>query len=591
MRAACYLPPRMPPAANRPSIALRILNVIEVLGNKLPTPTTLFVIFCLVTLPVSYVADALDWQVTAVEPRAVVGPDGKPVINPSTGRPKIELVTQNVVEVRPVRDENGHPVLDARNQLKTETVVTDQPRIISVRSLLSADGIYHVLSRMVFNFINFPPLGIVVAVLLGVAVAEKSGLLAALLRSAGPLVPRPLVTPALVFLGTTSSVASDSGYVVLPPLAAALFISAGRAPLAGIAAVFAGIAGGFSANIFLTGIDPVMSSLSTAAAHAIQPGYTVQPTATWFFAASSGVILSIAGWAVTAWITEPRLARDPDTSGTGVALPPDPLSAAEKRGIGLGLLAMLVILGLFFASILIPGWPLHGTGPSAPRADGRIDTVDRWSIAIVPAMFLIFLIPGILFGWSTGAVKGEKDVMKMMAQSVGEVAPMIVLAFFAGQFIDFLRYSRLDQLTAMTGGKALASLDMHWSILIVLFILLTIGLDFMVSSMSAKYTMMAPIFVPMFMLIGLAPELTQAAYRVADSVVNMITPLNAYLIIILAVIQKYRPQAGIGTILSLMIPYSITFTIVWTIWLLIWVWFGFPLGIGSQLWYQPPALP
>jgi aminobenzoyl-glutamate transport protein len=581
----------MPPPATRPGLALRILNVIEVFGNKLPTPTTLFVIFCLAALPVSYLADALDWEVAAVEPRAVMGPDGKPVIDPSTGRPEIKLAPQKVVEVRPVRDRDGHPVLDANNQLRTESVVTDQPRLITVRSLLSADGIYHILSRMVFNFINFAPLGIVISVLLGVAVAEKSGLIAALLRSVGPLVPKPLVTPALVFLGTTSSVASDAGYVVLPPLAAALFVSAGRAPLAGIAAVFAGIAGGFSANVFLTGIDPVMSSLSTSAAQTIEPGYVVQPTATWFFAASLGLILSLAGWAVTAWITEPRLARDPDTSGTGLAQPPEPLSRAEKRGLVLAGLAMVVIFGLFAASILIPGWPLHGTGPSAPRADGRVDTVNRWSVAIVPTMFLVFLVPGILYGLATGAVKGEKDVMRMMGQSVGEVAPIIVLAFFAGQFIDFLKYSRLDQMTAMTGGKALASLDMHWTLLIVLFILLTIGLDFMVSSMSAKYTMMAPIFVPMFMLIGLAPELTQAAYRVADSVVNMITPLNAYLIIILAVIQKYRPKAGIGTILSLMIPYSITFTIVWTVWLLIWVWAGLPLGIGSRLWYSPAALP
>lgn len=579
----------MPPPTNRPSLALRILNVIEVIGNKLPTPTTLFVIFSLVVLPVSYIADTLNWKVAAVEPRAVIGPDGKPVIDPSTDRPKIELVPQHVVEVRPVRDAEGHPVLDAGNRLLTESVVTDEPRIITARSLLSADGIYHILSRMVFNFVNFAPLGIVISVLLGVAVAEKSGLIAGILRSAGPLVPKRLVTPALVFLGTMSSVASDAGYVVLPPLAAALFVAAGRAPLAGIAAVFAGIAGGFSANIFLTGIDPVMSSLSTSAAQTIDAGYVVQPTATWFFAASSGFILSMAGWAVTSWITEPRLAKDPDTSGTGQALPPDPLNAAEKRGLLLAVVAMVAILGLFAACILVPGWPLHGTGASAPRADGRVDTVSRWSVAIVPTMFFVFLIPGIIYGLAAGTVKGEKDVMKMMGQSIGEVAPMIVLAFFAGQFIDFLRYSRLDQMAAMTGGTALASLDMHWSLLIVLFILLTIGLDFMVSSMSAKYTMMAPIFVPMFMLIGLAPELTQAAYRLADSVVNMITPLNAYLIIILAVIQKYRPKAGIGTILSLMIPYSITFTIVWTIWLLIWVKLGLPLGIGSQLWYTPAS--
>lgn len=576
---------------NSQSVALRILNFIEVLGNKLPTPTTLFVIFSLTVVPISHIAQVYDWKVAAVEPRAVLGDDGKPIINADSGRPKIELAPQYVSEVRPVLDENGHPLLDANNQLKTKTVVTDQPRIITVRSLLTPDGLYHIASRLVFNFVNFAPLGIVIVVLLGVAVAEKAGLIAALLRSVGPLVPKQLVTPALVFLGTTSSVASDSGYVVLPPLAAALFVSAGRAPLAGIAAVFAGIAGGFSANLFLTGIDPVMSSLSSNAAQTIHAGYTVQPTATWFFAASSGVILSLAGWAVTAWITEPRLARDPDTSGTGIAQPPEPLTFGEKRGIVLAGVAMLLIVGLFIASILIPGWPLNGKGPAAPTPEGRIATVDRWSVAIVPTMFLIFLVPGILFGMSTGAVRGEKDVMKMMGQSVGEVAPVIVLAFFAGQFIDQLRYSRLDQMAAMSGGTALASLDMHWALLIVLFILLTIALDFMVSSMSAKYTMMAPIFVPMFMLIGLAPELTQAAYRVADSVVNMITPLNAYLIIILAVVQKYRPQAGIGTILSLMIPYSITFTIVWTLWLLAWVWFDLPLGIDSRLWYHPAGTP
>lgn len=572
---------------DRPGIAMRVLNFIEVVGNKLPTPTTLFIIFILMVIPLSHLAATNGWRVMAVEPKAVLGADGKPIVNPSTGRPKIELAPQHVTEVRPVRDAAGHPVLDAGNKLVTEVVVTDKPREIVARSLLSADGIYHIASTMVFNFINFAPLGIVISVLLGVAVAEKTGLIAALLRSASPLVPRALVTPALVFLGTMSSVASDSGYVILPPLAAALFISAGRAPLAGIAAVFAGIAGGFSANLFLTGIDPVMASLSTNAARTIAPGYVVQPTATWFFAASSGVILAIAGWAVTAWVTEPRLAKDPETSGSGVVAPVDRLTREERRGVILAIAAMVGLLGLFFACVFIPGWPLHGTGPTAPRPDGRIDIVDRWSVAIVPTMFLIFLIPGLLYGLSTGTIKGEKDVMRMMSQSVGEVAPIIVLAFFAGQFIDYIKYSRLDQMMAMTGGSALASLDMHWALLIVLFILLTIALDFLVSSMSAKYTMMAPIFVPMFMLIGLAPELTQAAYRVADSVVNMITPLNAYLIIILAVVQKYRPQAGMGTILSLMIPYSITFTVVWTVWLLIWVWIGLPLGIDSNLWYHP----
>lgn len=574
----------MPTAPESPPARRGLLDWVEWIGNKLPDPALLFVFGALLVMGISAIGAAMAWSVQPMKLEIITEPvldeAGRPVIDEATGQARLA----------PATGDDGRP----RTRLVPDLSRNDgQP--FTARSLLSADGLYYALSSMVDNFVNFPPLGVVLVGMLGIGLAEKSGFIGAALKAVMLVVPRSLLTPTMVFMGIMSSLGTDAGYIVLPPVAAALYKSVGRSPLAGIAAVFAGVAAGFNANLLVTSLDPLLAGLSTAGAQSVDPEYAVDPRANWWFMIVSTIVITLAGWATSALLVERRFARKgPDDGG------PSPVDAAELeaqrmtgrewRGLGWSVLVVLVASGAVVACALLPGWPLddgRGRLGAIPGLFRAADHFDRWVESIVPLLFLLFLLPGVVYGVATGAIRRGADMARLMVESMASMAPIIVLSFFAAQFIEYFKYSNLDKMLAYSGGAILAESGLNPSSLIVAFILLTAVFNLFIGSMSAKYSMFAPIFVPMFMLVGISPELTQCSYRIGDSVSNVITPLNAYLVIILVVMQKHAPKAGMGTLISTMLPYTLVFTVVWTALLLAWIALGLDLGPGGPLEYVP----
>ncbi len=499
-----------------------LLAQVELVGNRLPHPATLFFFAALIVMFVSQLAALLGWQVT----KTVTGSDG----------------------------------------------VQRQVDVIAV-GLLDSDGIWWAMSHMVDNFMSFPPLGLVLAAMLGIGVAERSGLIAALLKTSVGKTPASLLTPTVFFLAIMSSMALDAGYVVLPPLAAALYLAMGRSPLVGIATAFAGVSAGFSANLFITALDPLLAGFSQAGAQLLDESYQVSATANWWFMIASTLTLTGVGWWVTAKLVEPRLATH---SGVEVVIPEhDEQEGDVARGLrwaGFSLIAILIVFALL---IFVPDAPLYGQGKR----------FDRWIEAVVPLILIFFIVPGIAYGFGSGSLKSDKDIARLMSDSMSGLGSYIVLAFFAAQFIAFFKYSHLGEMLAIVGGQLLAQAEFSPAFLIAAFMLVVMAGNLFMGSASAKYAFFAPVFVPMFMQVGISPELTQAAYRVGDSVTNVITPLNPYMVIVLAFLQRYAPKAGIGTLIALMLPYAVVFAVCWLILLLVWMATGMSLGPAGPLWY------
>jgi aminobenzoyl-glutamate transport protein len=400
----------------------------------------------------------------------------------------------------------------------------------------------------------------------------------------------------IVFLGVMSNTASDAGYIILPPLAAALYLALGRPPLAGIAAAFAGVAGGFSANLLIASTDALVAPLTERGARVLDAGYTVLPTCNWYFLAASTFVVTAVGWWVTAMIVEPRLVK---AAGYDLSeAESQSLSDLERKGLRWALFAMILAAAIIAGVIAIPGAPLSGDMPAPPPTFGPIP-VDppatppttaaqpRWSQGIVPFILVGFFLPGLAYGLATGAIKKSSDITRALVASMASMAPIIAMAFFAAQFIECFKFSRLDAMLANAGGKALVAADLPKPLLLVGVVLLVMIINVLMSSMSAKWTALAAILVPMLMMAGISPELTQAAYRVGDSVTNIVTPLNTYIIVILAAVQRYRKDAGIGNLIAMMLPYTLVLSVVWTLFLLGWVAMGWKLGPNAPLWYSP----
>jgi aminobenzoyl-glutamate transport protein len=536
-----------------------LLDTIERLGNKLPDPATLFLGGALALVVLSDVAVRAEWSVEKLATRevraAVVDSAGAPVLDPATGQP----VTRGVLD-------------PATGELARESFTQH----VTPRSLLSSEGAYFALSSLVDNFKNFPPLAIVLVGMLGIGLAERAGLIGVLLRRTLGAAPPALLTPVVVFLGVMSSIAVDAGYVVLPPVAAALYAAAGRSPLAGIAASIAGVAAGFSANLLPSGLDALLMGFSTAAARLVEPTYSVEATANLYFMQASTIVLTLVGWLVTARWVEPRLAAASEglTGPTENAV----LSDAERRGLRVAVVVGTALLLLLGAAVLVPGAPLHGAA-----ANGN----PRWVGAIVPLLFVMFFVPGLAYGFTAKTLRSDRDAAKILGETMAAMGPYIVLAFFAAQFIEYFRWTGLGEMLAISGGNALSRADLPTPLLLACFVGVVTLANVAIASMSAKYAFLAPVFVPMFMQVGISPELTQVAYRVGDSVTNCISPLNPYLVIALVLMQRYAPKSGLGTLLAMMLPYAFSFLLVWTALLLAWVGFGLPLGPAGPLTFTP----
>ncbi len=457
---------------------------------------------------------------------------------------------------------------------------TDEP--LRVVNQLTGENLAAFLAGMVETFITFHPLGVVLVAMLGVGVAEHTGLVRATLRHLLAGSSGRWLAPGVVLVGVLSHIAADAGYVVVIPLGAVIFMAAGRHPLAGIAAAFAGVSGGFSAGFLPTAIDPLLQGITQEAGRIMDNTLQVNPLANLGFTAVSCLLIVPLGWYITERIIEPRL-RDTPVDGDGADEAPrmEALSALEKRG----LCGAAAAAGVGMALLVVAMLPAD----SALRApDGEITSFDAPLMqSIVPLIFLLFLIPGLVYGYLAGTIAGHRDVVDGMSRAMSGMGYYIVLAFFAALFIDAFARSNLGLLVAVYGAEGLRALDLPAQVTIVGVILLTGLANLFIGSASAKWALLAPILVPMLMGLGIAPELTQAAYRVGDSATNIITPLMPYFPLVVVYCKRYYSGAGIGTLISLMLPYSVAFLIAWTLLLLGYWALGLPLGLQSAYTWSP----
>lgn len=501
------------------------LDFVERAGNKLPDPITVFVLLALAALAVSWIAAKLGASV-----------------------------------VHPVSGETIHAI-----------------------NLLDGAGIRLVLTQMVDNFTGFKPLGVVLVAMIGIGVAERSGLFAALLKALVMAVPAKLVTPTVVFAGIASNVAADAGYVILTPLAAMLYASLGRHPLAGLAAVFAGIGGGFSANLLVTSLDPLLAGITTEAAQVLDPDYDVNATASYYFMAASVVLLTVVGTFVSDHIVEPRLGKWENNSIQPVESI-DRLERHEVRGLkAAGITAALTLVAMFLL-VWSDNAPLRDPAASADASTAV--QIKPFFDSMVALLAIFFLLPGLVYGIIARQVKSDRDAARMMSETMAQMGSYVVMAFFAGQFLAYFSWSNLGLIIAVSGAEFLKAINLQGPMLMIAFVIVAAGINLFMASASAKWAIMAPVFVPMLMLLGWSPEATQGLYRVGDSITNVITPLNYYLPILIAVAQRYVPKAGMGTIISAMLPYSIAFGICWTAMIVVWLNLGLPVGPDAPLHYS-----
>lgn len=501
----------------------KFLNFIEVGGNKLPHPVTLFAIFSLIIMVISAITASAGIKVSY---------------------------------------QKGGEVVE-----------------VAAKSLLNAAGLRYVFNSMVGNFTGFAPLGTVLVALLGVGVCESTGLMSSVIKKVVMATPRRAITAMVVFAGVMSNIASDAGYVVLVPLGAIIFLSFGRHPIAGLAAAFAGVSGGFSANLLVGTLDPLLGGLTTAAAQLLNKDYVVSATANWYFmAASTFIIVAIGSW-ITEKVVEPRLG-----AYTGEALVEGDLNTIteqEKKGLRYAGISFVI----FIAVMLFLTLPGNAILKEAAK-EGAVPTLANWTAkGLVPTLMFFFLIPGIFYGIGAKTITSDKDVANMMGQAMATMGGYLVLAFAASQFIAYFGYTNLGTVLAVKGADTLKAIGFTGFPLIIAFIVLTGFINLFMGSASAKWAIMAPVFVPMLMQLGYSPEFTQVAYRIGDSTTNIISPLMSYFAVIVAFAQKYEKKMGMGTLIATMLPYSMFFMLGWTILLLVWYMLGLPVGPGAPLHY------
>jgi para-aminobenzoyl-glutamate transporter family len=501
--------------------ATRALDKVEVVGNKLPDPAIIFFLCLLVV-----------WFLSAIMSQFAFD-----ALDPRTGQ------------------------------------------AVVINNLLTGESLADFLSRMVTIFTGFAPLGVVLVAMLGVGVAEHSGFISAGLKRMLDSTPRTFLTPMVVLVAIVSHTATDAGYVLVIPLAGVIFYAMGRHPLAGIAAAFAGVSGGFCANFIPSAIDPLLQSFTQEAARILDPNIQINPLNNWIFnSASSFLVVGIA-WYLTDKVIEPRL-KNVEVDGDSNEIPKfEELDQKQKKALraaSLAMLAGIVVLVL----VLVPE-----TSPMRDSEGALTSFQAPIMQSIVPIIFLLFLLPGVVYGYMAGVYKSTKDMIDSMTKAMNGMSYYIVMAFFCALFIDAFGKSNLGVLLAIEGAGMLQALQLPSMVTIVGIIFLTAFVNLFVGSSSAKWALLGPIFVPMLMELGISPDLTQIAYRIGDSSSNIITPLMPYFPLVVLYCQRYVKGTGIGTLLSLMLPYSICLLLAWTVFLLIYWSLGIPLGIQSSYIY------
>lgn len=521
-------PSNKPPSSQKSgSLFDTFLDVIERAGNKLPDPAMLFFFLLIIVWALSAALSPFDFG----------------EVHPRTGD---ELVINN---------------------------------------LLTGENLADFLANMVNTFVLFAPLGIVLVAMLGVGVAEHSGWIDAGLKKLLGFTPASLLTPMLILIAIVSHTAADAGYVLVIPLGGVIFYAAGRHPLAGIAAAFAGVSGGFSANFIPSAIDPLLMSFTLEAARILDPEISLNPLNNIYFTAASCLLIVLVGWYITDKIVEPRL-KGIEVDGDEDEMPQmEEVSPRESRAFWWGFFAMIAgLVGLFFWA-----YPEGSALRGPDMIDPEVMTLTSFNAplmqAIVPLIFILLLIPGVVYGYASGKYESSKDMIDNMTKSMESMGYYVVMAFFCALFIDAFGKSNIGLMVALKGANTLEALALPGQVTIVGIIGLSAFVNLLVGSASAKWALIAPIFVPMLMQLGISPDLTQAAYRVGDSVSNIITPLLPYFPLVVVFCQRYVKNTGIGTLISMMIPYSIIFGITWTIFLLVYWWLGIPLSFEANYIY------
>ena len=520
------------PAAARSSRTDRLLAAVERAGNKLPDP---FILFLLLFGIVAVASTAMAWG--------------------------------NVSVTVPGSDEATR-----------------------IRGLFTAEGMSWLTTTLGENYLGFPPLATVLPILLAVGVAEKSGLLAAMIRRAFGAAPRWALPYAVGLVGVAGSIMADAAFVVIPPLAALVFKAAGRHPVAGLLGGFAAAGAGYSTSMLVTSLDALFAGITTAVTGSLpNPGSPVNPVSNYFFNVASSAVLILAAGFLIDKVLEPRLVRqsvprsqteDPDDGAPagGEALDPN-LSALERRGLRWSLGIGIVVAGIIAAAALVPNSPWRNEGGGFLPASPLLSS-------IVFIVFVMFVIPGLVYGRITGTMPHARDIPRVMGQSIKEMSGFLVLAFVLGQFIALFNWSGIGNWIAVAGASGLESIGLTGYPAILAFIVLASLLNLFIISGSAMWTLMAAVFVPMFALLGYEPAFVQAAFRVGDSATQVLTPLNPYMIVLLTMLRRYEPSAGLGTVISRMLPFTVVFWVAWVAVLTVFYVFDLPLGPGNGIFIQ-----
>ena len=530
----------------------KTLDGIEKVGDKVPHPAIIFLALCGLVIVLSHVFYLFDVKVTydKVEPDPVpaeIHYDG------GTHEPSIGVSREDAT-------------VDQHYHVEKETT--------AIESLLTADGIRFIFTSTVTNFTNFGVVGVILVAMIGVGVAEQAGLIAALIRKLVKVAPPWSITFIIVLLGIVSSIASDAGYLVLIPLGAAAFYSLKRHPFAGLAAAYAGVSAGFGVNLLITPFDGVLTEVTNEAIHLVDPNRSIDLTANFYFSAASTIFLALVMTFITEKIVEKRLGT---YDGEGPVGEEDDVPADEAKGLRYALFGLLGVVAFVTLLTAPPGAPLRNP------TTGSIINDSPLMASLIFIIMLVFLVMGICFGRGAGTLKGSVETIGAITKTFAGLSGLIFLLLIIAQFIAYFNYSNMATVAAVKMADFLESANIGALWLLVGFILVTFILNLIIPGVLPKWAIFAPVFVPLFLRLGVAPQTVLAAYRIGDSPTNVITPLMVYLPFIAVVCQKYKKEAGVGTVVSLMLPYTVIVAVTWTGFFVLWYVIGIPLGPGAPV--------
>ncbi len=503
---------------NMESGSTGILRWIEVMGNKLPHPFWIFLWICIFIVVLSGITSLL----------------GVSAIDPGTG---------------------------AR---------------VEAQNLISGEGLRRFIEEMVTNFAHFAPFGLVLVMLMGVSVAERSGLLTVVLRTVAFSVPKQIVLPVIFIIGACGNIGSDAGIVIVPPIAALIFAQMGLSPIAGLIAGYAGATAGFTANFFIAGTDVLLAGISSEITGQMVDGQEVSATANWYFMIVSTLLLGAGGAFIARRYTIPSCSRFEYTGDDVAATGNNILTPLERKGLRRAGMSLLIYSLLIVLLVAPTGAPLRNqvTGGVVPSPFLR---------GLIPILFFFFAIPGYFYGKTIGVIKKPNDVLRQMEHGMKELSGYIVLMLVVAQFINLFNWSNLDTILAIKGAEFLKSTGLTGPVMFTLFMILVAVLNIFLGSGSAKWAIFAPIFIPMLAQLGYSPAFVQLMYRVGDSITNCVTPLYVYFPLLLGWIHKYNNRIGIGTIVSLLVPYAVILFLMWVLLLFIWYGLNLPIGVGETI--------